>query len=357
MAIAVAGPAEALGPAHRRFDALVAGIAAERALLQAWDDALDRHRERVAREIVPAGARLREAQRALAFRLDALLLATAKGDRLRRRHHVAAQRTLLDLVAAMLEHGHEPELLALRDRHARGDRPMPGDAAGDGIEAGDAVAGAQAPDASVDAVLDRLMAQAEADSAERERGKAERRQARLRKQARARHEAAHPGEPQDASQAVREVFRRLASSLHPDREPDAAERLRKTALMQRANQAHARGDLLALLELQIETEQIDAGQLARVSAPRLKHYLDVLAGQLRTLEHEVRMRADPFGLDRRHPERLDKLTNAAMRDIHDAAQTIRAALAAIDDPAGREAWLDALADGPSAERGPSKPRR
>jgi hypothetical protein len=44
---------------------------------------------------------------------------------------------------------------------------------------------------------------------------------------------------------------------HPDREPDPHERERKTALMQRANHAYGKNDLLKLLELQLELEHID----------------------------------------------------------------------------------------------------
>ena len=66
--------------------------------------------------------------------------------------------------------------------------------------------------------------------------------------------------------AVREIFRKLASALHPDRETDPGERARKTALMQRANVAYAANDLLGLLELQFEVDQIDASRWKRCAA-------------------------------------------------------------------------------------------
>src|SRR5690606_20305824 len=88
----------------------------------------------------------------------------------------------------------------------------------------------------------------------------------------------------EASVSVREVYRKLVSALHPDREIDAAERKRKTRLMQRANQAYERNDLLELLALQIETEQIDAAALASVPEERLKHYNQVLLDQARVLD-------------------------------------------------------------------------
>ena len=57
----------------------------------------------------------------------------------------------------------------------------------------------------------------------------------------------------EASQSVRDVYRKLVSALHPDREADGAERERKTALMQRANQAYERNDLLELLDDRVGT--------------------------------------------------------------------------------------------------------
>ena len=67
---------------------------------------------------------------------------------------------------------------------------------------------------------------------------------------------------QQAGQSVRVIFRKLASALHPDREPDPAERQRKTLLMQQANPAYDRNDLLTLLSMQLDLEQIDAQHLA-----------------------------------------------------------------------------------------------
>ena len=83
------------------------------------------------------------------------------------------------------------------------------------------------------------------------------------------------------------MYRKLASALHPDREPDAGERSRKTALMQRVNQAYAGKDLLQLLELQLELEHIDAKAIAGLSEDRLKHFNKILKDQLAKLEQEM----------------------------------------------------------------------
>lgn len=59
----------------------------------------------------------------------------------------------------------------------------------------------------------------------------------------------------DAKSAIRTLFRQLASALHPDREPDEVERLRKTALMSEVNAAYEKNDLVTLMRLQIRLVQ------------------------------------------------------------------------------------------------------
>ena len=86
------------------------------------------------------------------------------------------------------------------------------------------------------------------------------------------------------------------SALHPDREPDAAVRHRKTLLMQRVNQAYDGNDLLTLLSLQLEIEQIDAAHLACVPPQRLDHYIQILREQLAGLESELERHVAPFRL-------------------------------------------------------------
>ena len=51
-------------------------------------------------------------------------------------------------------------------------------------------------------------------------------------------------------------------SQHPDRETDAQQYNVKTTLIQKANQAYAAKDLLALPERQLQIEQIDTSHIA-----------------------------------------------------------------------------------------------
>lgn len=100
-------------------------------------------------------------------------------------------------------------------------------------------------------------------------------------------EAKQQEETQNISQSIREVYRKLASALHPDREPDMIERERKNALMQRVNVAYDAKDLLQLLELQLEIEQIDQLTINTLTEERLKYYNKILMGQSAELRQEV----------------------------------------------------------------------
>ncbi len=91
----------------------------------------------------------------------------------------------------------------------------------------------------------------------------------------------------DAEQSLREVYRRLVSLLHPDREPDDAERLRKTALMVEANAANAKQDLLALLQLQWRVLAQNSDAIAQITDQKLRQFNLMLDKQLSTLEREL----------------------------------------------------------------------
>lgn len=89
------------------------------------------------------------------------------------------------------------------------------------------------------------------------------------------------------TKSVREVYLDLVKTFHPDRETDAAERERKTQIMQRVTDAYERNDLLALLQLQLEFERIDQTHLENLAEDRLKHFNKVLRAQVRELEEQM----------------------------------------------------------------------
>ena len=115
---------------------------------------------------------------------------------------------------------------------------------------------------------------------------------------------------------MREVFRKLASELHPDREPDPAERARKTELMKEVNQAYRAGDLLALFELQLGIEQLDPATLADFADEKLLRDVHVLEEQSRRLREELAELVAPF-LSPVRGARPRKLTPSAIHHALD----------------------------------------
>jgi hypothetical protein len=87
-------------------------------------------------------------------------------------------------------------------------------------------------------------------------------------------------------QSLREIYRRLASAIHPDREHDPQRRAEKTELMQTINRAYAANDLLSLLELQLEllSEEVAHRQ---TGTQRLREYNKLLSEQLSRLRAEL----------------------------------------------------------------------
>jgi hypothetical protein len=148
-------------------------------------------------------------------------------------------------------------------------------------------------------------------------------------------EARQQAETARLQQSVRDIFRKLTSALHPDRERDPAERARKTALMQRVNVAYGDNDLLALLALQLEVEQIDQDHLDGLDDERIKQYNKILEGQLDEVGHENReiatMAAMMMGADSPHGMTPRMALSALNREIDFARQEIALATKQVSD--------------------------
>ena len=248
---------------QERFNALVGELALWRAALAEWKDRIARYHQAVE----PLRRELHAGWREWVLALDRASLQPGLSRAERRQLGDLLQEAIAPLLGAQ----DDPEISAVAARHA--------------AEAPPAAASEQAEEAGrggerLEDLAEDWERQAAAAAAQRAERAAKRRAAgaldRPRKEA------------QDVSRSVRDVYRRLASALHPDREPDPQERERKTRLMQHANQAYAEQNLLVLLELQLQAEQIDAAHLGAVDRRRLQHYVTVLQEQLADLQAETR---------------------------------------------------------------------
>ena len=94
-------------------------------------------------------------------------------------------------------------------------------------------------------------------------------------------------EEQNITQAVRTLYMDLVKHLHPDREPDEAEKLRKTELLKRVTTAYKANELLTLLRLQLELNRIDQAHLENLAESQLRYYNTLLREQVRELELQL----------------------------------------------------------------------
>ncbi len=100
-------------------------------------------------------------------------------------------------------------------------------------------------------------------------------------------EAKRQAEAQKITKAVRTLYMDLVKAFHPDREPDEAEKGRKTEIMHRVTEAYEKSDLLALLRLQLEFDRIDQAHLESLAEEQLKYYNKILKQQTQELDEEL----------------------------------------------------------------------
>lgn len=276
------------------FQRLLRQVDEQRNLLSDWNAYGVRYNQRLDREMLPVLAEFRKMRRSIALLLDEHW----ENDVLRGKMQRKKLKTLLlDLLNSLLEEKADSELDALYTKH--GSTSFAEEKASEmarNREIVSSVFGVDMDDFEGSDDLEELFLHAQKrkyeetqDHGDDSPQQAKRKSARQETAERKKEEAA-----KKISQTVREVYRKLASALHPDRETDTAIREKKTGQMQRVNQAYQAGDLLSLLNLQFEIEQIDTEHLASLSGERLTHYNQVLREQLAELKAEVEAVTAPF---------------------------------------------------------------
>lgn len=296
----LAGTAQALSPQQKKFNSLMQRIAKKRDLLRDWEAAILLFHQRYSAEVLPLE------QQEQQVKLDLLRLF----DRLSEQKLAKTDRAYLQekichyvdvVLPAVEDEAERDEIKAIFNRHS----PMDYDTEQAELERErDAVARLMMEDlfgvepdegepVTPDVMARKLQEHLEQQAQQRQQAREDAASKKRNKKPSAR-ELRQQEAQQQISQSLREIYRKLVSGLHPDRETDPAERERKTALMQRVNQAYDAGQLLQLLELQLEIEQIDAEHIAGLGEERLKHYNQVLAEQEADLTHQVEVLKHSF---------------------------------------------------------------
>jgi hypothetical protein len=331
--VGIAGSPHSLSPSQRRFNQLVEQLSMQRRELDDWRAFPPVFNQQLGDHYQPALARLRGKQIEMVRFLDRTLMTSA----LNKRERAQARDMLAELLEQLLSESPDPELMGIYDRHAGQSfedaqqeqqaefeviRTLASESFGIDI---DDYAGGGAPGDFAEWLDEQLHASPSKP----------RRRRRPKKKAKtiARDAAAEGG-----TRAVRDVYRKLVSELHPDRETDAAEQVRKTQLMQRANRAYKAGDLLTLLELQLHIEQIDTKALTNIAEDRLRHYIHVLEEQSRRLRDERAELVAPFAMaikgvpaHKLSPTIVLRSLEADTRDIDGLVRSLESDLARFQD--------------------------
>ncbi|CAB3800651.1 hypothetical protein LMG28614_05240 [Paraburkholderia ultramafica] len=278
----------ALSKGQKTFNSLIGQIEKRRKQLRAWEAVTPTFQQRYVNDLLP----LEQTSTALQIRMvHCLDRAYGQKDLTKtERRKMAAMITALagDLI------NDDEDLKAIYNKYSPTDYDSETAAELDGMKSVlEAMLGVDLGDdldmSSPEDLLQRTQAHIEQKQAEAATEAAAREARATRKKSpkqRAAEARAHEEQAQ-ISLSIREVYRKLASALHPDREADPQERDRKTRLMQRVNEAYNKHNLLQLLELQLELEHIDQHSINSISEDRLKHYNRILKEQVRELDQEI----------------------------------------------------------------------
>ncbi|MCC6916107.1 J domain-containing protein [Nitrosomonas sp.] len=276
------------------FQRLIRQIDEQRAQVAEWHTYSERYGQRVGSELMPLFAQLREKRIAMLHLLDTQFHQSnvVRG----KQQRAKLCDIILNLAHELLLEQRDEEIVALYDRYS--DFSYDDQAGIDKAVSQDVIEelfGVRLDDdnanVSMEEMLAKAMRQRQEEEVRNKTGSGSRRR-KSAKQAAAEEKRA--AVKKEISQSVREIYRKLASSLHPDRASTDLTVDEKTTLMQRVNQAYDRSDLLELLNIQLEIEQIDTNYLTNLPDERIEHYIQVLREQLAELQVELASLLMPY---------------------------------------------------------------
>lgn len=350
-ALRVVAQSSTMSPEMKAFNRALVRIDKIKAQMAEMEATCQAHQQAKQAELQPLLAQETQLIREMVLFLDGHLELKS----LSKTQRKTATTLLLTLAASLASHG-DAEMAELHDR--RSPQTL------DDIEKETAKAAAMSIQDMVESVLGERAPDLEGvDDPEEMMRATIRHMQKLEEEDRLRREAASaarkakrkPSAAQEQAQAAQEhadvtlktIFRQIASRLHPDREPDEQERLRKTALMSEANAAYDRKDLVALMNIQLQAEMVDRDHASRLSAERLAALTLLLKQQAAELERERQMAQQrwmhqlnvPFGLSLQ-PAMLRSWLNHTLSEYNERLTHWREDLAQVQEETGFRAWLN-----------------
>ncbi len=338
-----------LSKGQKAFNNLIKQIERKRAGLMAWENAIPPFQQKYTAELVPLLDSTSELQTKIVLSLDE---ASARKNLTKGERRKIAE-LIVAMAAILVPASDDTELKAIYNKHSRTDYDADEDAIKQEIKSvlEDTLGVDLGDDFDFDSPEDMFhRARGQINEQDAAWWTQEQHQTPRKKTAKQlANEARQQAEAQQLQQSIREIYRKLASALHPDREVDPTERERKTTLMQRVNQAYEKNNLLQLLELQLELEHIDQAALANLSESRLKHYNKILQEQVYELDTEILRIEDgfraQFGIPPFAPVSVKTIMGELTAEIADARRVVRELkkdLLAVQDPAKLKTWLKGL---------------
>lgn len=281
-----AGP---MSPAQKRFNQLLNQTETLAKRIDETARLADAHRMALARTLAPLERERTALMRQMAVWLDTRL--QRKG--LSARQKAIATEILCHLAAAVAGTGDEA-MHALYEAHSKTSLADEEKAMAADMKMfmedmlGEKMGSDDTPFESLNDLLRASTARMQEKAAAEAAARATRQSKRKKSAAQIKAEAQASAQKEDASGALRTIYRQLVSALHPDRETDHAEQLRKTALMKEANAAYEKRDLLGLLQLQLRAELVDASQMASMAKDKLAALTALLKDRVKVLNDELR---------------------------------------------------------------------
>lgn len=342
--------------AQKRFNTLMARIDAEQAQAAALRHAMEVHghaHHQAMAELASQGDRL---QKSMVMFLDARIQAPTKSKGLTARQKQQATHLLLSL-CEQIAPPHDAELQAVWTRYSEADQDdaqADAQALQEAQELLESVLGEdfaqgrsfETPEDMVRAAMAFEEHKRQAQAEKREAKRAAKRAARQGNSGPTAREQAAAQKDLDAQNALRTVFRQLASALHPDREPDEALRKRKTEWMSEVNAAYERKDLSALLRIQLQSEMVDAGKAAALSDAKLQAMCALLAEQVKALEADNWQLRQSMQYSLGYPAHLRydeaqllAVMHQARADMENDLAHMQADLQRVQDDKELKAWL------------------